>query len=215
MGNTLGAPPPPPPLPSQQRVQPRPYIINPCDKYIIKNTCNNDTNCYFMENKCISNNSLSTLNDIKASDITSFIYPSTNLSNTFVLACKNSNKNHRNIIIQNINIDINCVTNCTNILIPSNVQANYSVKDYLHTFDINNGELTTTPSVSQEHINIIKNNNNKITLIDIQGNKLIISVAIYNYTSQNTSTIDTDLINKINAQNLILNNKLQSLLSNY
>jgi hypothetical protein len=169
-----------------------------------------------MANKCISYNSASTLNDVTSSDIKGFIYPSTNLSNVFVLSCKNMSINRRNIIIQGINIDSNCFDNCTNILLPSpsSSQSMYSLKNYMYTFDTINGELTKSPNVTLEQINIIKNNNNNITLTDVQGNKLTISVAIYNYTSKESSKVDMDLINKINAQNLTLNNKLYSLLYN-
>ena len=166
-----------------------------CNTNTDKPSCNTTNNCYFINNKCISPNDIASLNDINSSDIACFIDFSTTANNVYVLSCANKNKNvnsknisNQNIIIKAINIGNTCkydntnalLTNDCNILLPIKTQSTYNVKDYLYTFDQITNKLTISPQISLEQLRIIKNNNNKITLVDIQDNQLIVTVDISN-----------------------------------
>ena len=176
--------------------KPIPMITVPlqCYNYVNKNLCNNNNTCYFVNNQCYKFNSFASLLDIKSSDIKCNIHLSPHVNNVYVLSCVNTNKNlnkkkisNRNIAIKAISVGTDCtylikttklLTNPCNILLP--VQASYTVKNYIYTFDKTNGNLNIEPVISITNLNMIINNNKNITLIDILNNKLTVSVKLPN-----------------------------------
>ena len=106
------------------------------------------------------------------------------------MSCVNTNNklnkkkiSNRNIVIKAISIGNECtyiknttklLKNYCNILLP--LQSTYTLKNYMYTFDKTNGNLSIMPVISIQNLNIILNNNKKITLIDIQNNKLTVPV---------------------------------------
>ena len=166
--------------------------------YKEQGSCNSDNTCYFIEKRCKAKVEFYKLNDIPITDIKCSIYPDTTKSNNYILYCINQN-NVKNIIIKSIQIT-NCNTlyrNKCNILLQNNIQNNeFALKPYMQTFNPVDGALTQRLNLSLEQVNLIKNNNNKITLIDIYDIEVIVPVEMYDRNFESTTAIDSDMVNQ-------------------
>jgi len=180
-----------------------------CSSYITENTCNTENTCYYINNTCVENNfpfinSLTALNEL---DIKCTLYHNTNQINTFYLECINKNV-IKNIIIKSIIIDITCsvtdnsaldnnnnlYNNC-NILLSEIIDTNheFKLKQTANTFNTI-GKLTNVPIITQEQVNLIKLNNNKITFIDSYNNNITSDVEMA-FTYNEQTTLDTNILN--------------------
>jgi hypothetical protein len=165
--------------------------------------CNNADVCYYVDNKCNDKVQFYSLSNIPSNNIKCSIYPDTTKSNNYILYCINQNPN-KNIVIKSIQIK-NCNTlyrNDCNILIPLNIQNNeFALKPYMQTFSSVNGELTRRLNLTLEQVNLIKSNNNQITLIDIYDFMLTVTVEMYDKNFEQSFSIDKDMLN-INIANI-------------
>ena len=165
--------------------------------------CNNDPICYYVDEKCNDKVQFYSLSDIPSYDIKCSIYPDTTKSNNYILYCINTNPN-KNIIIKSIQIT-NCNTlyrNDCNILLPLNIQNNeFALKPYMQTFNSVDGSLTQRLNLTLEQVNLIKNNNNQITIIDIYDVTLYLNVEMYDTHYEQTLRIDKEMLN-LNIANI-------------
>ena len=160
--------------------------------------CNNDTICYYVDNKCSDKVQFYSLNDIPHSDIKCSIYPDTNVSNNYILYCINRN-NSKNIVIKSIQVKTcnSIYKKECNILLDSNtIDGEFALKPYMHTFNNVDGELTKRFNLSLDQVKLIKNNNNQITIIDIYDVIINVPVEMYDANYEQTLAIDKDILNQ-------------------
>lgn len=154
--------------------------------------------CYYVENSCRDKVEFYKLSDIRAADIKCSIYPDTTRSNNYILYCINRN-NIRNIIIKSIQI-----TNCNslyrsdcNILLPLNLEnVEFAIKPYMQTFSSVDGSLSRRINLTLDQVNLIKNNNNQIFIIDIYDVFITVNVEMYDRHFEQALTLNTDVINQ-------------------
>ena len=160
--------------------------------------CNQDPECYYINNSCSDTVQFYSLNDIPSYQIKCSIYPDTTKSNNYILYCINQNPN-KNIVIKSIQL-INCNTlyrNDCNILIPLNIQNNeFALKQYMVTFNNIDGELSRRLNLTLDQVNLIKNNNNQITIIDIYDVAIKVTVEMYDKNYEKYLTMAKDIFNE-------------------
>ena len=183
--------------------------------------CSNDDSCYYIDKKCNDRVQFSKITDIPINYIKCSIYPDTTKSDNYILYCINTHK-IKNIIIKSVQI-----TNCNslyksdcNMLIPVNLENNeLALKPYMQTFGGIDGELTKRLNLTLYQVNLIKNNNNQITLIDIFDIVVNITVEMYDRNFEQKLSPDTDMLNQnisnmnktiVNLKALGLNNQIVS-----
>ena len=183
--------------------------------------CYNNDICYFVDNQCSDKIQFYSLKDIPSNNIKCSIYPDTTKSNNYILYCINQSQN-KNIVIKSIQI-VNCNSlyrNDCNILLPLNIINNeFALKPYMQTFNSLDGSLTRRINLTIEQVNLIKNNNNQITLIDIYDFVLNVTVEMYDKHFEQALSVDKDMLNQnianinkttVNLQTLGLSSKMIS-----
>lgn len=190
------------------------YVDNPLG-------CSNNKSCYYIDKRCNDRVEFYKITDIPLSYIKCSIYPDTNKSSNYILYCINTHK-IKNIIIKSVQIN-NCNSlyrsNC-NILLPVNIENNESaLKPYMQTFGGVDGELTKRLNLTLDQVNLIKQNNNQITLIDIFDIVVNFTVEMYDRNFEQTFSPDKDMLNQnisnmnktiVNLKALGLNNQIVS-----
>ena len=177
--------------------------------------------CYYVNEKCRDKVEFYKLNDVKVSDIKCSIYPDTTRSNNYILYCINQS-NIRNLVIKSIQIT-NCNSlyrNDCNILIPLNLEnLEFALKPYMQTFSSIDGSLSRRLNLTLDQVNLIKNNNNQITIIDIYDVVINVNVEMYDRHFEQALSIDKDMLNQnianinktsVNLQALGLSSKMIS-----
>ena len=165
--------------------------------------CYNADICYYVDNRCSDKVQFYTLNDLPKGSIKCSIYPDTTRSNNYILYCINQTKN-TNIAIKSIQI-----TNCNslyrnecNILLPLNIlNTEFALKPYMQTFSSVDGSLTRRINLTLDQVNLIKKNNNQITLIDIYDVVLNVTVEMYDLHFEQALLLDKDMLN-LNIANI-------------
>ena len=160
--------------------------------------CNSDDSCYYLNRICKDKVEFYPLSDIELDDIKCSIYPDTTKSNNYILYCINQNLSGRNIAIKSIQIR-NCNSlyrsDC-NILLPLNIPNNeFAIKPYMQTFNYIDGRLTQSLDLTLEQVNLIKRNNNVITIIDVYDIAVIINVEMYDTDFEETLRLDDKIFN--------------------
>ena len=181
-------------------------VPKPTCNVVYKNNqggCNSEEICYYVNKSCRDKVEFYKLSDIPISDIKCSIYPDTTKSNNYLLYCINRN-NARNIVIKSIQI-----TNCNslyrsdcNILIPLNIENNeFALKPFLQTFNIVDGELTRRINLTLAQVNLIRKNNNQITIIDIYDVMIVVTVELYDVHFEEVVQRDQGMID-LNVANI-------------
>ena len=173
-------------------------------KYNDLDGCNSDDACYYLDNRCRDKLEFYPLTDVDIDDIKCSIYPDTTRSNNYILFCINQNFSGRNIAIKSIQL-INCNSlyrsDC-NILIPLNIENNeFAIKPYMQTFNFIDGRLTQTINLTLDQVNLIKRNNNIITIIDVYDEAVMVNVEMYDTHYEEVLRIDQDMFN-LNVDNI-------------
>lgn len=155
--------------------------------------------CYFVDEQCRDKVEFRKISEIPINTIKCSIYPDTTKSNNYILYCINQSES-KNIAIKSIQLT-NCNSlyrsNC-NKLIPLNIQNNeFSIKPYIQTFNTLDGELTRRINLTLEDVNLVKNNNNKITIIDIYDVAINVNVEMYDESNfEQSLSINKDIFNQ-------------------
>lgn len=163
-----------------------------------KEGCITSDVCYYVDNNCRDKVEFYKLSDIKSSDIKCSIYPDTTKSNNYILYCINKS-NIKNIIIKSIQITAcnSLYRSDCNILLPLNIEnLEFALKPYMQTFNSIDGALSQRLNLTLDQVNLIKNNNNQITIIDIYDVVISVNVDMYDRNFEQALSLDKDMLNQ-------------------
>ena len=84
-----------------------------------------------------------------------------------------------------------------NILLPLNLEnVEFAIKPYMQTFSSVDGSLSRRINLTLDQVNLIKNNNNQITIIDIYDVVIVVNVEMYDRNFEQSLSLNKDMLNQ-------------------
>ena len=181
-------------------------------------SCNKERNCIFLNNcKTLSQTNYRSITSIPSTDIISGIYPIINNPQKYNLFILINNK-YNNILLKSIVINLtNCYDNYKmfsskyylypecNLFISTLQDNEFALKqnnNVIHTFDSITSQIVPEVIITEEQLDIIKDNEYKIKLIDIYNNEIIIPILNYPTANETIKIQFNTTIKRINELNL-------------